>query len=196
MIKKNAARLKGFITADRDKVRRPYARLESEYQRRTVFVATVNDTNFLVDLTGNSRWWTIPVIKIDYQHGVNMQQLYAQLAVELDQGAQWWLTPEEECSLEQQNLTHRVVSALRERILDAVDLQRAHDSNLPAMTAIDVLRSLGVNFPTNPQCRDCAGILRELFGDHKRINGRDKWRVPLSSRKAPTPAPEVDDNEY
>jgi hypothetical protein len=47
--KKDVARLKGFITGDRDKVRRPYAKADSEYQRRTVFCATVNDQSFLVD---------------------------------------------------------------------------------------------------------------------------------------------------
>ena len=57
--KKDIARLKGFITGDRDKVRRPYARVDSEYPRRTVFCATVNDQHFLIDDSGNTRWWTI-----------------------------------------------------------------------------------------------------------------------------------------
>ena len=67
--KKDVARLKGVLTSDSDKVRRPYARTESEYPRRTVFFATVNDNNFLVDSTGNTRWWTIPLASIKYQHG-------------------------------------------------------------------------------------------------------------------------------
>ena len=73
------ARLKGVLTRDFDKVRRPYARAESEYQRRTVFFASVNKPNFLVDMTGNTRWWTIPVSKINYEHGIDMQQVFAQL---------------------------------------------------------------------------------------------------------------------
>jgi putative DNA primase/helicase len=36
--RKDVARLKGFITSDSDKVRRPYGRTESEYPRKTVFV--------------------------------------------------------------------------------------------------------------------------------------------------------------
>lgn len=63
--RKDVARLKGFITGDKDKVRRPYAKADSEYQRRTVFCATVNEENFLVDQTGNTRWWTIPVVEIN-----------------------------------------------------------------------------------------------------------------------------------
>jgi putative DNA primase/helicase len=181
--KKDIARLKGFITAEVDKVRRPYGRLDSEYPRRTVFCATVNDTNFLVDTTGNSRWWTIPVIKINYAHGIDMQQLFAQLAVDLEGGAQWWLTPEEELSLEQHNKAHLVVSAVRERIVDAMDMSKFSSTSLPPMTPIEVLKAIGINFPTNPQCKECGAILRELFGEPKKINGKVTWRVPLKNRQ-------------
>lgn len=195
--KKDIARLKGFITADMDKVRRPYGRLDSEYPRRTVFCATVNDSNFLVDSTGNSRWWTIPVIQIDYQHGIDMQQLFAQLAVDFENDVQWWLTPEEELILAQHNNAHRIVSAVRERILDAVDLKDTSRAQLPPMTAIEVLQAIGIKFPTNSQCKECAGILRELFGESKKVNGKVSWRVPLRHRQAPSiqPAPIVDDED-
>lgn len=181
--KKDIARLKGFLTGDSDKVRRPYGRLDSEYPRRTVFCATVNDANFLVDPTGNSRWWTISVTYINYQHGINMQQLFAQLAVDFEGGAQWWLTREEESELELRNRAHRVVSVIRERILNAVDLNAPPLPLAPALTSIDLLQVLGVNFPTNPQCKECAGVLRELFGEPKKINGKMTWRIPLKSRQ-------------
>ena len=194
--KKDVARLKGFITADTDKVRRPYGRLDSEYPRRTVFCATVNDSNFLVDSTGNSRWWTIPVTKINYQHGIDMQQLFAQLVIDYENGTQWWLTPEEERVLEQHNNAHRVVSAIRERIMNAVDADISEPSRalLPPMTSIEVLQAIGINFPTNPQCKECAGILRELFGDSKKVNGKVSWRVPLQHRQSPS-VTTVDDSD-
>ncbi|MEO6747928.1 MAG: VapE domain-containing protein, partial [Caldimonas sp.] len=40
--KKDVAKFKGFLTQEQDKVRRPYAKVDSEYARRTVFCATVN----------------------------------------------------------------------------------------------------------------------------------------------------------
>ena len=185
--KKDIARLKGFITADVDKVRRPYGRLDSEYPRRTVFAATVNDTNFLVDPTGNSRWWSVPVTTINFQHGIDMQQLFAQLALEFKAGAPWWLTPEEDVNLEQHNNAHRVVSAIRERILNALDLEQAQRPGQPALSAIEVLQAIGINMPSNPQCKECAGILRELLGDHKKVNGKYVWGVPLKHRQATQP---------
>jgi putative DNA primase/helicase len=199
MLKKDIARLKGFITADRDKVRLPYGRLDSEYARRTVFFATVNDSNFLTDHTGNTRWWTIPVVEVNYQHGIDMQQLFAQLALDFKAGSQWWLTRDESQLLELHNREHRSVSSLHERILDIVDIERAHSSNLPALTPTEVLRELGIDRASNSQCKECGAILRELFGDSKRINGRDKWRVPVRAllganyRGPVTRAPDDDD---
>ena len=177
--KKDIARLKGFLTSDRDKVRRPYARTDSEYPRRTVFCATVNDHNFLVDTTGNTRWWVIPVININYAHGIEMQQLFAQLAIDFHSGAQWWLTSEEEDRLETLNKSHRSISAVRERILAAIDLDRVQRTDLPAMSAIEVLIDIGVKNPSNTQCKECAAVLREYLGDPKKINGFYKWRIPL-----------------
>jgi predicted P-loop ATPase len=84
------------ITSDMDKIRRPYARTASEYSRRTVFVATVNEDRFLIDSTGNSRFWTLPVVEINYEHGIDMQQLFAQLVVDFNNGAIWWLSKEDE----------------------------------------------------------------------------------------------------
>lgn len=203
--KKDNARLKSFITAPNDKHRRPYAKVDSEYQRRTVFCASVNDANFLVDTTGNSRWWTIPVIRIEFQHQVDMQQVFAQLAVDYEKGEQWWLTPEEEAELEAQNINHRMVSAVYERLLDAIDIDRAREDNLPAMTPIEVLHWIGIKNPTNIQCKECAAFLREHFDDSKRNRGRDTWRVPMKNESfdylphAPAksvPAPENDDDLY
>lgn len=193
--RKDIARLKGFLTSDYDKVRRPYARGESEYPRRTVFFASVNQADFLVDSTGNSRWWTIPVTKINYKHGIDMQQLFAQLAEDFKNGAEWWLTREEEDLLAFCNHEHRSVSVIRERLMEMVDMELLGKNGNPAMTALEVLKRLGTENPTNPQCRECGGILREMFGDSKKINGIHKWRIPL--RRATSAITSInDDAEY
>lgn len=177
--KKDIARLKGFLTTDRDKVRRPYGRTDSEYPRRTVFCATVNDQSFLIDSTGNTRWWTIPVTAVNHTHRIDMQQLFAQVAIDFRNGEQWWLTQVEEACLESYNANHRVITAIGERVLGALDLSRVGAPDLPAMTPTELLGKIGVNNPSNTNCKDCAAVLREHLGDSKRINGLNKWRVPL-----------------
>jgi putative DNA primase/helicase len=180
--KKDMARLKGFLTSDFDKIRRPYARTESEYPRRTVFFASVNQADFLVDATGNTRWWTIPVTKINYKHGIDMQQLFAQLAVDFRKGKEWWLNQHDEVLLEHHNRDHRSVSVIRERLMEMISPESTASNTHPAMSSIEVLRELGYETPTNQQCKECAAILREQFGNSVRIRGINKWHIPLKGK--------------
>jgi len=177
--RKDIDRLKGFLTSDSDRVRRPYDKRESEYPRRTVFVATVNGTNFLSDPTGNTRFWTLAVKSLNYNHDIDMQQLYAQLAVEIEGGAQWWLTPEEEAQLEAWNRRHRIVSAIAEKLADFIDPNKVGRAGNPNLTATEMLEAMGFVRPTNMQAKECAAALRELLGEPKRCNGIYRWRVPL-----------------
>ncbi len=177
--KSDVSRLKGVLTSDSDKVRRPYAKTESEYQRRTVFCATVNEENFLVDHTGNTRWWSLPLVAINYDHGIDMQQVFAQLAVDITQGAEWWLSKDEEALLERHNSDHRSVSLMRDRLMDCIDLKRIGDPANPAMGTIQVLELLRYDRPTNGDSKELTALLRELLGPSKKINGTQKWRIPL-----------------
>jgi len=178
-LRKDIAKLKSFITADFDKVRRPYGRSDSEYQRRSVFIATVNASTFLVDDTGNSRFWTLAVAFINYQHGIDMQQVFAQIAVEFEAGEQWWLTQDEEMQLALVNQEHRVVSLVRERLMAAIDTEAPAGAKTQALSAIEVLQEAGLDRPTNPQCKECAAILREMYGDPKKVHGKYVWKVVL-----------------
>jgi putative DNA primase/helicase len=171
--KKDIDRLKGFITADMDKIRRPYARANSEYPRKTVFVATVNGTNFLVDPTGNTRFWTLPLVGLNYNHGIDMQQVFEQLAADYDKGEQWWLTREEEIELEKHNnANHRSVSVVRELIINEFD---ELGTTSKTITATELLIDIGIQNPSNSQAKECAAVLRELLGASKRIRGSNKW---------------------
>ena len=183
-MKRDVARIKGVLTRDSDKVRAPYARTESEYPRRTVFVATVNQSQFLVDDTGNSRFWTIPLTSINHEHKIDMQQLFAQLAVGFRAGEQWWLDADEEAQLEDQNKHHRTTSAIGDRLMSFLDIDRIGEAGLPAKTPTEVLIELGYTHPTNPQMKECAAFLREHCGPPKRINGQNRWRVPVKGEQA------------
>lgn len=182
--KRDVARLKGFLTSTHDKVRRPYARGESEYPRRTIFCATVNDSNFLVDLTGNSRWWTVEVASLNYQHDIDMQQVFAELAVQLQDGAIWWLTADEEKLLDEQNSSYLAGSAIRDRLVKYAEQVAELQGPLKTqhMTATEVLDAIGIKFPNNGQVRECGQILRQMqaqFGPKKKIRGKEGWTLQV-----------------
>jgi predicted P-loop ATPase len=63
--KKEQSAVKAFLTEQTDRFREPYARNEIVRPRRTSFCGTVNPKAFLCDETGNRRYWTISVDKID-----------------------------------------------------------------------------------------------------------------------------------
>lgn len=175
--RKDVARIKGLLTNDCDKLRLPYARSPVEMPRRTVFAGTVNDWHFLIDHTGNSRWWTISTTKLDFNHDIEMQQVFAQLEVDYRGGAQWWLTSDEEAQLEALNSRHKAVSVIEERVRERIAPEPAKRRY---MTASKVLEEIGIRYPSNAQCRECGTVLRSIYGEPKRVNGTMKWKVGLT----------------
>jgi predicted P-loop ATPase len=145
--RKDIAGLKAFIAKDCDQVRKSYDRADSVFPRRTVYGGSVNSSYFLVDPTGNSRFWTLPVVSIDYEHNVNMQQLFAQLYLTFQQGEQWWLTQEGETLLDEQNRNHIATSPIQELVRGAVDIDRIDEDGLPAFGAGELLRKLDIKEP-------------------------------------------------
>lgn len=181
--KKDAARLKGFLTEDFDKVRIPYAKRESYFPRRTVFCASVNETTFLVDPTGNTRFWTIPIVAINYDHGIDTQQLFAEALSIVQNREQWWLTSEEDALLEDANKEFRSVNAIRDMIYEALEFELPKD-RWKRMSAIEILKSLDIDKPSNTQCKDAASTLRELepkIGPATRSQGKTRWLVPITN---------------
>jgi hypothetical protein len=105
-MKKDIAAIKAFLTSNKDVFRPSYGRVDNKLPRRTVFCASVNDNEYLVDPTGNSRFWTIPVVSLDYKHEIDMQQFWAQILTYYDAGEIWWLQQEDEKILNSYNEDH------------------------------------------------------------------------------------------
>lgn len=64
--KKQAGQLKAFISRATDTFKRPYAKTSTPHKRQGVIVGSVNEWEFLVDTTGNRRFWVVPIAhKID-----------------------------------------------------------------------------------------------------------------------------------
>lgn len=162
--KSDVARLKAFVTKPHDKMRRAYAKSESEYQRRTVFCASVNDPEFLVDDTGNRRWWTIAVKSIDYMHKLDMQQVWAEVYDHWIDGARWHLTKEEDAMLGAENADHEVVDPIEEKLRRLYDWSMPQSDSFKKMTASDILVELGHERPTRGQCTLVGKLLKKLTG--------------------------------
>jgi predicted P-loop ATPase len=51
--------VRAFLSAQKDTIRKPYARKSKDYERRIVFFGTTNDTEVLNDPAGNRRFWVL-----------------------------------------------------------------------------------------------------------------------------------------
>jgi len=194
--RREMAGLKAFITETDDKIRPPYAKVEAEYRRSTIFAASVNDRQFLLDTTGNSRFWTIPVERIDYEHDIDMQQVFAELKAAFEKGDQWWLTEPEEEQLGKVNDEHRLLSAIEARIAEEFEVDRAQCDNLPRLTATEVLKRLGFEKPTNAQSKEANVALRTLLGEPKRVRGYNRWPIPWRQAEPSASAYDPAQDEY
>lgn len=108
-LKGDRERLKAFLTSAVDEYRSPYARAATKALRRTSFCGSANSSDFLTDQTGNRRFWTVPVEKIDLErlNKLDVLQLWAEVKTFSDADRQAFrLTPEEREALSARNSNH------------------------------------------------------------------------------------------
>ena len=99
------SKLKGVVTAERIKIRRPYAKAPEDLPRMASLCATTNVEHILTDLSGNRRWLCFKVSSIDdpRKWDLDYEQLYAQLLKEFHDGFPYYFTPEDEARVNMLN---------------------------------------------------------------------------------------------
>lgn len=176
--KSEVSAMKAFITQPQDKLRRPYAAVESNFGRRTVFGGSVNGEEFLADPTGNRRYLTIPVSGFEFDHGVDMQQVWAEFHSLWTGGEAFFLSMDEVAELNTHNEQFTIIDPLEERISGAFDWG-PHVTMWSWMTVTDVLLRIGIREPTKGQTISASAIIRKMNGGKRRkSNGASLVAVP------------------
>lgn len=107
---KNIEPLKAFATQEVDEIRKPYGHEATRSARRTSLCASCNTTTFLIDPTGNRRFWTVPVehINLAALDRFNAVQFWRQVQniVKTDGLQEFRLTKREQDLLAQRNGEH------------------------------------------------------------------------------------------
>lgn len=91
----DTAALKNFLTTRMDIYRPAYGRHEVARARMTSFGATINPRGFLIDPTGERRFWPLAVEHCEDRHGIDLQQLWAEVWEIHASGEPFWLQPGE-----------------------------------------------------------------------------------------------------
>ena len=154
----NINMIKSFLTRERDRFRPPYGRHTQEVKRCCVFCGTTNDDTYLLDPTGNRRFWPIrchEVIDVDAL-ARDRDQLWAEAFQLWKTGHQYWieygseiekeLREEQDCRLVQDEWEEPVLSWARNYVCFL--MRKAGDgaaTDPPYVTADLILRgALGV----------------------------------------------------
>lgn len=176
--KSEIAQLKAFLTRNMDTLRRPYARKDSNFPRRTVFAGTVNDLEFLRDSTGNRRFWPIEVSAIKRDPSINYQQLWAEVKTWFDSGESWHLDSAEIKMLNDYSERFTISDPIIEALHSSYDFTTYKE--LEAVSMKDICEKIGLEKPSTGETMKIATEIRKRNGGKspKHSNGRKYHYVP------------------
>lgn len=87
--------IKSFISRQVDVERLSYRRFSQEFKRQSIFAGTSNKMGYLLDETGNRRFWPVECLKIDIPWiKENRDQLFAEAIVKYNSGEKLYLENE------------------------------------------------------------------------------------------------------
>lgn len=179
--KADIAALKAFITNQFDEIFLRYSRKSSKFPRRTVFFASVNGSRFLMDETGNRRYWTIATGNdINPNHDIDMQQLWAQIYELYKQGERWELTKEEHDALKESNENHEELDPIAELIDLHFDFGVTRRDQF---TATEIALEIGIREPKRRDLTNIGKALRDTFSlESRKSNGKLIYDLPPPKR--------------
>jgi len=86
---------KAFTTKTHDEYRVPYGKVSQKYPRRTSFCSSSNSQLLLKDPTGARRFFILAVDDVIKLDGFDINQLWAEIWKEYNDGYKWWFTEED-----------------------------------------------------------------------------------------------------
>lgn len=175
--KADSEQFKNFISSTSDTLNIKYVARPKEFRRRTVFFGTVNDSNFLLDNTGSSRFMVLPVNSCDAYHNVNMQQLFAELYIDAKMMDDDVMTEEELKAQSDFNSEFEMISPLQELFQSKFNMDS--DDRDRCMNATSVLLELG--YPAAQIKKSHTNELAQIFdniGYERKIQSPKGWYLP------------------
>ena len=189
-MKKDMDSVKAFLTKSTDEYRTPYGKATLHYPRITSFVGTVNDTEFLIDQTGNRRFVTIPLpldLEIDYETQIkpfNALQLWAQvynIVKDRDKASCFRLSEDEKNQLEKRNSSFVKPMKGECEVLDILEEQQTPQQGyictFKEMTVLQFIQMHNLRYDAN-----VIGKVLKKYGYEsklKKINGNPQRLIKL-----------------
>ena len=180
--------LKSIVTSTKFRKRRPYARFPETYIRRASFMGSVNDLEFLTDMSGNRRFLCFKVEKqINTDHGINMDDVFAQaywLLTKKTDGVsfRYWFDKAEEAEIENNNSTFYRMDIEEELVLKYFEVPTSDDLQLlisPTDMVYYINKHEGYNAIRSSNLRKLGRALKKHGFTKKSERSSKPYRVKL-----------------
>lgn len=111
--------LKELITKGTLDYRKVFAKLPENFMRRASFIGSINDSEFLYDLTGNRRFLSFEVLFFENKgrHSVNMDLVLSEVYQLYKNEFRYWFNEQEQNIIEENNKKFIVTSVEEETLL-------------------------------------------------------------------------------
>ena len=175
--------LKSFLSRQVDSIRKPYARNPIIRPRMTCFMGSVNHVEFLVDNSGSRRFWPVLVrvgCKLAWDHGIDMQQVFAQVLTYWEAGEDWNLDEEQEAARIEEAKTFTDVPAIAE--MAAAHWSQHHNNwgSYALLNRTHISKVIGGSMHP-AQLRQLGDWLKGNLGPHRKLKGCQRvWAWPGS----------------
>jgi putative DNA primase/helicase len=164
---RSANNAKMFLTSAADRYRPTWGKTPVHRKRRTIFVATTNDYQFLSD-GPERRFWPLQVVnKIDVDWITdNRDQLWAEALHLYKHNEQWYLTPSEEATLEMMQQAYIISDpwATAAQMVLEDDNPNTHATTDAIMDALEIpqaQRNVGYSRRISQICRDLGYRIKQ-----------------------------------
>ncbi len=169
---------KAFMSREEDELRLPYAATHSRFKRRTAFIGTVNEPDFLRDQTGSRRFLPLAVgAGFPRWPAYETDQLWAQVWAAYVSGEQWWPTDGEVSVLVENAETFRQRSGIEEALLIKYDWESCQPKNGERRMVSQIASMFGDRYATALSLRETGYALSNLWRKHGAVEREGQLKI-------------------
>lgn len=166
--KADLSTLKAFITTGRVDMRHPYDKFKISMFPTACLIGTVNNLQFLIDNTGNRRFWVTSLEDIDHSYSLDIDpnQIWAQAKELFLQGESYTLTQEEQDYQTPLAQQHKVDNPLENALYQILEVTHNHYDKILSRDIIARLKLEGLHPSGNERAvaMEISELIRKWSG--------------------------------
>lgn len=179
--KSDVSAMKAFLSRAKDVIREPYARRAVSHLRGTCFTGSVNDVQFLNDPSGTRRFWPVQVTgKLTWDHGIDLQQLWAQAASWWEDNEDWNLSEAQDAARVEASRDFVMASPEVEMVATLFHEHGERWGEYVLAKASQIAQLIGYSKPTRATTAAISQYMNERAGHHRTLvdeKGKEHYRV-------------------